>query len=87
MDAHPGHQLLRDAALTGLTARRWTEASAAMATLWEQYASYRDLVARAQEVRARRARPGDEELAELTEILTARSWSWTPRRSRSSGAG
>jgi hypothetical protein len=69
MDAHPGHQLLRNATLAGLTQRRWTEASAAMATLWEQFASYRDLVARAQEVRARRARPGDDELAELTEIL------------------
>ncbi len=69
MDAHPGHRLLRDAALTGVTARRWAEASTAMATLWEQYARYRDLVARAQEVRARRSRPGDEELAELSEIL------------------
>lgn len=70
MDAHPGHPLLRDAALTGLTKRRWAEASAAMATLWEQYASYRDQVARAQEVRARRGRPGDDELAELTAILS-----------------
>ncbi len=69
MDAHPGHLLLRDAALTGLTARRWAEASTAMATLWDQYARYRDLVASAQEVRARRGRPGDEELAELTAIL------------------
>ncbi|MFL6125545.1 hypothetical protein [Actinophytocola sp.] len=69
MDAHPGHRLLRDTALTGLTAKRWAEASAAMATLWEQYASYRDLVARAREVRARRSRPGAEEIEELTHIL------------------
>jgi hypothetical protein len=69
MDAHPGHRLLRDTALTGLTARRWAEASTAMATLWEQYATYRDLVARAREVRARRNRPGDEEIEELTHIL------------------
>jgi chromosome segregation ATPase len=40
-----------------------------MATLWEQYATYRDLVARAREVRARRNRPGDEEIEELTHIL------------------
>ncbi|MFC4857615.1 hypothetical protein [Actinophytocola glycyrrhizae] len=71
MDAHPGHRLLRDAALTGATAQRWARARVAMATLWEQYASYRDLVARALEVRARRSRPGDEELAELTGILHA----------------
>jgi hypothetical protein len=69
MDAHPGHRLLRDTALTGLTARRWAEASTAMATLWEQYATYRDLVARAREVRARRSKPGDEEIEELTHIL------------------
>ncbi len=69
MDAHPGHRLLKDAALTGLTARRWAQARTAMATLWEQYATYRDMVARAQEVRARRAKPGDEELAELTDLL------------------
>jgi hypothetical protein len=69
MDAHPGHRLLRDTALAGLTAKRWTEASAAMTTLWEQYTTYRDLVARAREVRARRSRPGDEEIEELTHIL------------------
>jgi hypothetical protein len=69
MDTHPGHRLLRDTALTGLTARRWAEAGAAMTTLWEQYATYRDLVARAREVRARRSRPGDEEIEELTQIL------------------
>lgn len=69
MDAHPGHQLLKNAALTGLTSARWEQARAAMATLWEQYASYRDLVAKATEVRARRSRPGDDELAELTGIL------------------
>jgi len=69
MDAHPGHRLLRDTALTGLTARRWAEASAAMTTLWEQYTTYRDLVTRAREVRSRRSRPGDEEIEELTHIL------------------
>lgn len=69
MDAHPGHRLLKDAALTGLTAQRWAQARTAMATLWEQYATYRDMVARAQQVRARRAKPGDEELAELTDLL------------------
>jgi hypothetical protein len=70
MDGHAGHQLLRGASLAGDTARRWAEASAAMATLWEQFATYRGLVDRAREVRARRARPGDDELAELTALLT-----------------
>lgn len=69
MDAHPGHRLLRDTALTGMTATRWAEARTAMATLWEQYTTYSALVARAREVRARRSRPGDDELEELTQIL------------------
>lgn len=69
MDAHPGHRLLRDTALSGLTATRWAEARTAMATLWEQYTTYGALVTRAREVRARRSRPGDEELEELTHIL------------------
>jgi hypothetical protein len=69
MDAHPGHRLLRDTVLTGLTAQRWAEARTAMATLWEQYTTYGALVARAREVRARRSRPGDEEIEELTHIL------------------
>ncbi len=70
MDSHPGHQLLRSSTLSGPTAERWAETSAAMATLWEQFATYRGLVDRAREVRARRSRPGDEELAELTTLLT-----------------
>jgi hypothetical protein len=70
MDSHPGHRLLRDTALTGLTATRWAEARTAMATLWEQYTTYGALVARAREVRARRSKPGDEELDELTHILS-----------------
>jgi hypothetical protein len=69
MDTHPGHRLLRDTALTGLTAKRWAETSTAMATLWEQYTTYSALIARAREVRARRSRPGDEEIEELTHIL------------------
>ena len=47
MDAHPGHQLLRSSTLSGPTAERWAETSAAMATLWEQFATYRGLVDRA----------------------------------------
>lgn len=72
MDGHPGHQLLRGTSLTGLTQRKWAEISIAMATLWEQFAAYRGLLDRAREVRARRSRPGQEELDELTELLTGK---------------
>jgi hypothetical protein len=70
MDNHPGHQLLRASSLSGLTLRRWTEASAAMEALWEQFAAYRRLLADARQVRARRDRPGNAELAELNGLLT-----------------
>jgi hypothetical protein len=72
MDSHPGHQLLRGSALTGVTRDRWAETSTAMATLWEQFDAYRGLLDHAREVRARRSRPGQEELAELTDLLTGR---------------
>jgi hypothetical protein len=70
MDGHPGHRLLRSATPSGLTQQKWAETSVAMATLWEQFGTYRTLIERAKEVRARRSRPGQEELAELTELLT-----------------
>lgn len=72
MDGHPGHALLRGSTLTGLTQRRWAEISTAMATLWERFDAYRGLLERALAVRARRSRPGAEELAELTELLTGK---------------
>lgn len=71
MDGHAGHQLLRGTTLAGKSGERWAEASAAMATLWEQFATYKSLLDRAREVRARRSRPGDDELVELTELLSA----------------
>jgi hypothetical protein len=70
MDDHPGHQLLRAATLTGRTQQRWAQVSTAMAGLWEQFEAYRGVVERARTVRARRPRPGQAELDELTELLT-----------------
>ncbi|GAB3468140.1 hypothetical protein [Actinophytocola sediminis] len=70
MDGHPGHRLLRGAALSGLTARRWAETSTAMTTLWEQYSTYRGLVEHAKATRARRGRLSEEDLAELSSLLT-----------------
>lgn len=70
MDTHPGHRLLSGGGLTGMSARRWAEASAAMSVLWEQFSRHRALVERAREVRARKAKPGPAELTELTTLLT-----------------
>lgn len=70
MDSHPGHRLLTGGTLTGLTQRRWAEASTAMSVLWEQFGLHRGLVEQAREVRARKSRPGPAELTELTTLLT-----------------
>ncbi len=73
MDSHPANRLLADADLTGLTARRWAEATAAISSAWEHYGRFREVVAQANEARGRaeraRRRPADADLAELTELL------------------
>jgi hypothetical protein len=70
MDSHTGNQLLRNASLTGLTQRRWAEASTAMTVLWEQFNSHRRLLEQAKEVLGRKSRPGAAELGAVTTLLT-----------------
>lgn len=70
MDSHAGHQLLRNATLTGLTKRRWAEASSTMTVLWEQFNMHRRLLEQAKSVLERKARPGPAELGEVTMLLT-----------------
>jgi len=69
LDRHPGHQLLSGAAPTGTTGARWGAAQVALAGLWRDFAAYRDTVHAARDVRRRRLRPGDRELAELHRLL------------------
>ncbi|ALG07933.1 hypothetical protein [Kibdelosporangium phytohabitans] len=64
MDTHAGHQLLRNAALKGLTKRRWTETSATMTVLWEQFNLHRRMVELAKDLLARR------DIGALTTVLT-----------------
>jgi hypothetical protein len=63
LDAHPGHQLLDTAALSGETLSRWTSAKAALAGLHQQFEVYRRALDEAHELRSRRA------FDELTERL------------------
>ncbi|WP_158841586.1 hypothetical protein [Saccharothrix deserti] len=51
MEDHPGHRLLRDAALTGGTARRWQATNAGMVRLWEWFDAYRALLRQAADTR------------------------------------
>ncbi|WP_232664954.1 hypothetical protein [Pseudonocardia sp. TRM90224] len=73
LERHPGHILLSTATLTGRTAERWAAASAALAGLWRDFATHQRIVADAEAVRARKARPGEPELAELRRLLVEAS--------------
>ncbi|OEV08463.1 hypothetical protein [Streptomyces nanshensis] len=66
---HAGRRLLEGAQLTGVTARRWAEAEAAVTRLWSVFDYYSGTLAKAQEVRERRRWPSREDLAELTQLL------------------
>lgn len=50
LERHPGHQTLSAGTTTGITAQRWATASAALAGLWEDFATYRGVL---DEARAR----------------------------------
>lgn len=69
LENHPGHRLLSTITPTGRTAERWASARDILAGLWQDFGTYQAVVAAARTVRARRARPGDRELAELRHLL------------------
>ena len=68
-----GYKLLESAPLRGLTAKRWQLASDRLAALWDNYTAYQDVVNRAREIRGRRPKPKQEELAAIAELLLGRS--------------
>ncbi|MFI6445119.1 hypothetical protein [Kitasatospora sp. NPDC050543] len=67
---HPGRRLLEGAALTGRTEERWSVAGQGLPLLWSLFDRYSEALASARAVRARRAKPGAAELAELNELLS-----------------
>lgn len=69
LENHPGHRLLCTITPTGRTAERWASARDTLASLWQDFGTYQAVVAAARTVRARRARLGDRELAELRHLL------------------
>ncbi|MDG4786918.1 hypothetical protein O7626_13420 [Micromonospora sp. WMMD1102] len=71
LDSRPESALLRATRLTGETARFAAVTHARTGALWSQFAAFGALLGQAREVRARRARPGDTELAELAHLLGA----------------
>ncbi|WP_146607695.1 hypothetical protein [Spongiactinospora gelatinilytica] len=69
LERHPGHQLLKGAALGGETGRRWDEAQAGIATLWWLFDAYSRVLARAEEIADGGRRLGGSELETLTDLL------------------
>ncbi|MFF9642547.1 hypothetical protein [Kitasatospora aureofaciens] len=67
---HPGLRLLDGAELTGRTLERWSVAGKGLPLLWALFDRYSEALASARAVRARKAKPGGPELAELSELLT-----------------
>ncbi|MFC1409770.1 hypothetical protein ACEZCY_23820 [Streptacidiphilus sp. N1-12] len=69
---HPGRRLLEGAELSGRTRERWSEAEPGLGLLWSMFDTYSEALAAARAVRSRRARPGQSELYEMTELLRGR---------------
>nr|WP_223242801.1 hypothetical protein [Streptomyces sp. CBMA123] len=67
---HPGLRLLDGAELSGRTLERWSVAGKGLPLLWALFDRYSEALASARAVRARKAKPGGPELAELSELLT-----------------
>ncbi|MEO5876691.1 MAG: hypothetical protein ABIS86_08005 [Streptosporangiaceae bacterium] len=68
-----GTLLLRGVGLTGETERRAGELRDLIAGLWALYDPYSQVLDEAVRLRARSSRPGQEQLAELTRLLTGTS--------------
>jgi hypothetical protein len=72
LDGHHGQRLLDGATLTRANARRWAAATARLADVWACFETYRDELAAARELRARRPRPSTDDLARLAALLRDR---------------
>ncbi|XVQ13222.1 hypothetical protein ACQP1W_11975 [Spirillospora sp. CA-255316] len=73
LERHSGYRLLEGATLTGETGRRQAEVRSRMGELWTLFDLYGRTLGEAEELRARHARPGAAQLAELARLLTGPS--------------
>lgn len=68
-----GRERLDHAPLTGTTVQRWTEASAALAILWQWFSQLNDIVEKATELRGTKSRVDSETLTKLGWLVTGPS--------------
>ncbi len=81
LDGHDGERLLETAAaLTQDSRWRWEQTSARIAALWTDFEAYRTALEQVRDLRARRGRPSDADLAELTATLRAADLAELARR-------
>ena len=69
LDDHPGLQHVRRYPPTGVTAQRWSSVEKSLNELWEHVARMTSILESAKAVRAKRAKPDDEDRKELTRWL------------------
>src|SRR4051794_13010134 len=69
LEGQRGSRLLKGAPLPGRTARCWEDLTAQMTSLWWMFDAYGRVLGRAEELRSRRAKPDQADLAELARLL------------------
>jgi hypothetical protein len=70
MDTHPAHALLAGADTAGATKRAWQDVQSLMTELWVRFSAFGAGLDVVRAARSRRSRPGADELADLTHLLT-----------------
>ena len=69
LEAQQGYRLLQSPELTGRTARRRDELATLTAELWRLFDAYGRVLGRAEDLRGRRGRPDQADMAELERLL------------------
>ena len=85
LDGHHGQRLLDGARLTPANRSRWAAAKTTLADVWACFETYRDALAAARELRARRPRPSTEDLTRLTAVLRDRTFTLPAEPSTAAG--
>ena len=80
LDGHQGQRLLDNATLTPDSGLRWARARERIAALWADFDAYRTVLTQARELRGRRDRLSDADLAELTALLRGTDLAGLERR-------
>jgi hypothetical protein len=73
LDASFGKRLLAGARLAGGSKAKWEETAAGLASVWETFSAYAEVVQRAAEMQPGSRRASGSQLAELTELLAGPS--------------